>query len=142
MRMRRDWPSSAMPVLRLVLSRVDGTGEPTAISRPMSYLSRVLQLYDLSKRTAGRITFLLGSKALHIGKNGRSARSARVGARVGTEGALPHVGLHHGGTQHMSLSATNVQTTFNHRHVGTKRIVLAMECDRICTRRPAQVQTK
>ena len=32
----------------------------------------------------------------------------------GTEQALSHVGLHHSGTQHMSLSATNIQTTFNH----------------------------
>ena len=41
--------------------------------------------------------------------------------------AMPATGLHAGGTQHMSLSATNVQTGCKHRHVGTKRIVLIME---------------
>ena len=52
------------------------------------------------------------------------------------------VGLHLGGTQHMSLSAANVKTRCSKLHVVHKRIVLTMKCDCICTRRTAQVQTK
>ena len=43
--------------------------------------------------------------------------------------------------QHMTLSAPDVQTRCSSRNAGPSSIVLTMECDRICTRRPAQVQT-
>ena len=52
------------------------------------------------------------------------------------------VGLHCGRTQHMSLSAPALKTRCSKLHVVHKRIVLTMECDCICTRRTAQVQTK
>ena len=52
------------------------------------------------------------------------------------------VGLHLGGTQCMPLSAADVKTRCSKLHVVHNSIVLTMECDRICTRRPAQVQTK
>ena len=51
-------------------------------------------------------------------------------------------GLHLGGTQWMSLSAANVRNRCSKLHVVHKRIVPIMECDCICTRRTAQVQTK
>ena len=52
------------------------------------------------------------------------------------------MGLHLGRTQHMSLSAADVKTRCSKLHVVHKRIVPIMECDCICTRRTAQVQTK
>ena len=45
-------------------------------------------------------------------------------------------------TMHMSLSAPALKTRCSKLHVVHKRIVPIMECDCICTRRTAQVQTK
>ena len=91
-----------------------------------------------------RLTFLPVTKALHIGKNGRSARSARVGARAGILMLIPCMSLHRGGTQHMSLSATiqrsnQLQALPCRYLVGTKRIVLLMECAPIHRRRTVEV---
>ena len=74
---------------------------------------------------------------------------------IGAIGAVRARGVHHmrtqcvglhrarrGRTQHMSLSAADVKTRCSKLHVVHKRIVPIMECDCICTRWTAQVQTK
>ena len=48
-------------------------------------------------------------------KEGVVGRFAAVGHSLGTALAWVRVGLHAGGTRHMSLSATNVQTSSRHR---------------------------
>ena len=82
------------------------------------------------------------TKALHIGKNGRIGAIGAVRARGVHHMRTQCVGLHLGRTQHMSLSAADVKTRCSKLHVVHKRIVLTLECHCICTRRPAQVQTK
>ena len=62
-----------------------------------------------------------------------------VRARVGTTVLMPRAGMHHMRTQHMPLSARTVQTSYNHRDVGTKRIVLLMDCAPIHHRRTVAV---
>ena len=62
-----------------------------------------------------------------------------VRARVGTTVLVPRTGLHHTRTQRMPLSARSVQTSCRHRDVGTKRIVLLMECAPIHHRRTVGV---
>ena len=82
---------------------------------------------------AGSISTVSYTKERPIGAIGA------VRARVGTTVLMPRTGLHAGGTQYMSLSATSVQTSCRHRDVGTKRIVLLMECAPIHHRRTVAV---
>ncbi len=103
-----------------------------------------LPMFTRSPATSntGRIPFLPRTKALHIRKNGRVGAIGTVRARSVHHMRTQCMGLHRGRTQHMSLSAPDVKNRCSKLHVVHKRIVPTMECDRICTRRPAQVQTK
>ena len=76
---------------------------------------------------------------IYIRKNGRSARSARASARCVHHMLVPCMSLMHGGTQHMSLSAANVQTSCSSTHVVHSSIVLIMEYAPMHHRRTVEV---